>query len=114
MLRRKDLPPYIRGTCWLYVFAAGNTVVKIGHAVDLDTRLKRLQRAKPIGLEFYCAYATETSRAPAYESWTHQRVEGRRIADEWFLLSPAEAEAAIVAVLTEAGRELRRHPQGGK
>lgn len=114
LFRDHSLPPREDDVSWLYVFAAEGKITKIGFAVDIDLRLRRVQRSRPFGVQFFCAYAVVTPPAGSVvqqaEQLAHRNLAARRIGGEWFLATPAQAELAVRAAVASMRLPIRQFP----
>lgn len=72
---------------------------KIGISQDVRTRYATIQTGNPrrllSGMFLLCQHAADIERR------VHNRLHARRLAGEWFNVTPEEAEAAIDAVIRE-------------
>ena len=89
---------------WIYVCRAGSGAIKIGHAEDVESRLRNLRTARPDGLELLGKWPGTTGDEKALlERFAHLRVSG-----EWF--SDDGSIAKMVSSLV-TGRDATETPR---
>lgn len=88
-------------SCSVYIICqeGGQSPVKIGISVKVDSRFSTLQAANPNRLQVYKTFPYRTvTLAQKVERRVHSLLKERRIRGEWFDVSPEEAEKAILDI----------------
>lgn len=91
-------PPRERRLAMVYVVGAVGHPIKIGVAVDPESRLAKLQTGSPARLVLH--YAVSVLDAFGVERASHATLSAHRLEGEWFDVSP---EVAIEVVQRAAG-----------
>ena len=105
MERRKNPPP---SEMWLYLIArvddrGAGSPVKVGVSRNPASRIKSIQNGCPFPVQIFASFHFDdpASDARRAEGVFHARHSSRRLAGEWFDLTPGEAREAIIDLIGE-------------
>jgi hypothetical protein len=98
----------------IYIITDEHGRLKIGIAVDLWRRLRRLQTGSADLLKLVCFFAIGPWKiARALETAVHERLRSHRVRGEWFKVSVRTAVRVIRQVATEMGVVVTKVPVVG-
>jgi hypothetical protein len=85
---------------YIYVITCGPSFVKVGVAANIAKRIRKLQTGAPLPLKLFDKVRIESDQlAFHYESLAHIKLARFASHGEWFTIAPAEAMAAVTAVI---------------
>lgn len=80
---------------FVYIIGAPGRPLKVGRAVDVQSRLKAIQTGNPDRLRILATVGVMESRAPEVERTAHQVLAEHRVTGEWFRAPVDVAEGAV-------------------
>lgn len=93
---------------YIYVMGGEGGPQKIGLAKNVQSRRDRLQTGSAVPLDIAIQNAVSPDLANHVEAYVHWLLRERRMAGEWFRVTPVEAREAIAMAVDAVGRGERQ------